>query len=123
MSFPEHFADFVISSAVLHFADGDDQFQAMLDGTWRVLKPAVFCFAASRLRFGMEDQVQRIAGRRFALPDGSDRYLVDETLLLRLTEDLDGQLADPLKTTVVQKQRSMTTWVVRKNRPIAARSF
>ena len=50
MSFPDAFADFVISSAVLHFADGDDQFQAMLDGTWRVLKPAVFCFAASRLR-------------------------------------------------------------------------
>jgi len=119
MSFPDAFADFVISSAVLHFADGDDQFQAMLQGTWRVLKPGglLFCRLASSI--GMEDQVQRIAGRRFLLPDGSERYLVDQALLLKLTEDLGGQLADPLKTTVVQKQRSMTTWVVRKNRPTA----
>ena len=28
---------------------------------------------------------------------------------------LAGQLLDPIKTTVVQDQRSMTTWVVRKN--------
>jgi len=30
------------------------------------------------------------------------------------TRALGGQLLDPLKTTVVQDQRSMTTWVVRK---------
>ena len=59
--------------------------------------------------------MHRVAGRRFQLPDGSERYLVDEALLLRLTGELGGQLADPLKTTVVQNQRSMTTWVVRKN--------
>jgi tellurite methyltransferase len=115
MSFPDAFADLVISSAVLHFASGDDQFRAMLHGTWRVLKPGglLFCRLASSI--GTENQVQRIAGRRFRLPDGSERYLVDEALLLKLTEQLGGQLADPLKTTVVQNQRSMTTWIVRKN--------
>ena len=49
------------------------------------------------------------------LPDGSERYLVDEAMLLRLTVELGGQLMDPLKTTVVQSQRSMTTWVMRKH--------
>jgi len=63
----------------------------------------------------MERQVRQIGGRRFWLPDGSERYLVDEALLMRLTEELGGRLADPLKTTIVQNQRSMTTWVVRKN--------
>ena len=48
------------------------------------------------------------------LPDGSERYLVDEALLLTLTDQLGGRLGDPLKTTVVQDQRSMTTWIVRK---------
>jgi tellurite methyltransferase len=115
MSFPDGFADFVISSAVLHFASGDDHFRAMLRGTWRVLKPGglLFCRLASSI--GIENQVQRIAGRRFHLPDGSERYLVDEPLLLELTGDLSGQLEDPLKTTVVQNQRSMTTWMVRKH--------
>jgi tellurite methyltransferase len=115
MSFPEKFADVVICSAVLHFARSDDHFLAMLQGAWRALKPGglLFCRLASSI--GMESQIQRIAGRRFQLPDGSDRYLVDEALLLDLTEELGGELADPLKTTVVQNQRSMTTWIVRKN--------
>jgi tellurite methyltransferase len=63
----------------------------------------------------MENQIHRIAGRRFQLPDGSERYLVDEVLLLKLTEELGGQMVDPLKTTVVQNQRSMSTWILRKN--------
>jgi len=49
------------------------------------------------------------------LPDGSERYLADEALLVGLTKELGGELLDPLRTTVVQNQRSMTTWVVRKN--------
>jgi SAM-dependent methyltransferase len=114
-TFPDAFADVVLSSAVLHFAGSDDQFGAMLRGTWRVLKPGglLFCRLASSI--GMEHQVRRVAGRRFQLPDGSERYLVDEALLLRLTSEIGGQLADPLKTTVVQNQRCMTTWMVRKN--------
>ena len=55
-----------------------------------------------------------IAGRRCRLPDGSDRYLVDAALLMQLTRDLGGELLDPLKTTIVQSQRCMTTWVMRK---------
>jgi tellurite methyltransferase len=114
MTFPDSFADVVLSSAVLHFARDDEQFRAMMRDTWRVLKPGglLFCRLASSI--GMEQRVKRIAGRRFTLPDGSDRYLVDEALLSDLTQRLGGQLLDPLKTTIVQNQRCMTTWVVRK---------
>jgi SAM-dependent methyltransferase len=113
-SFPDSFADVVISSAVLHFARDDRHFAAMLNGTWRVLKPGGLFFCRLASSIGIESQVARVAGRRFLLPDGSERYLVDEALLLRLTSDLGGSLLDPLKTTVVQNQRSMTTWVMRK---------
>jgi len=115
LSFPEHFADVVLSSAVLHFARDDQQFDAMLRGTWRVLRPGglLFCRLASSI--GMEQQVKPIGGRRHRLPDGTERYLVDEAFLIRLTGELGGELLDPLKTTVVQNQRCMTTWVVRKN--------
>jgi hypothetical protein len=58
--------------------------------------------------------VEGPAGRRYRSPDGSVRYLVDEALLMAETERLDGVLADPIKTTVVQDMRAMTTWVVRK---------
>ena len=113
-SFADGFADVVLSSAVLHFARDDEQFHAMLRGSWRVLKPGGMFFCRLASEIGMEGRFQRIAGRRFRLLDGSDRYLVDEPLLLRLTEDFGGQLLDPLKTSVVQGQRCMTTWVVRK---------
>ncbi len=115
MSFPDAFADFVISSAVLHFARDDIQFRNMLHGTWRVLKPGgiLFCRLASSI--GIEHQLQPIAGRRFQLPDGSERYLVDEALLTQAANDLNARMIDPLKTTVVQNERSMTTWVLRRN--------
>jgi tellurite methyltransferase len=115
MSFPGAFADVTISSAVFHFARDDDHFRAMLHGAWRVLKPSGLFFCRLASSIGIENQIQRKEGRRFRLPDGSDRYLVDAALLSNLTAELGGQLVDPLKTTVVQNQRSMTTWVVRKN--------
>jgi len=114
-SFQEGFADVVISSAVLHFARDDDDFNSMLRGSWRVSKPGGLFFCRLASSIGLEQQIQPIGGRRFLVPDGSERYLVDEPLLMRLTEELGGRLVDPLKTTVVQNQRSMTTWVVRKD--------
>jgi SAM-dependent methyltransferase len=115
MSFPYACADVVISSAVLHFARDEEQFLAMLRGSWRVLTPRGLFFCRLASSIGVEGQVKRLLGRRFLLPDGSERYLVDEALLLGLTEELGGDLQDPLKTTVVQNQRAMTTWVLRKD--------
>jgi SAM-dependent methyltransferase len=114
MTFPDAFADVVLASAVLHFARDDRQFEAMVKDMWRVLKPGglLFCRLASTI--GMETRVRRTSGRRFLLPDGTERYLVDEAMLVELTQKLGGMLLDPLKTTIVQNQRCMTTWVVRK---------
>ena len=73
------------------------------------------CSSAGSLRLsGLADRVRAIGNGRYRLPDGSDRYLVDEPSLLEWTARLGGELADPIKTTVVQDQRAMTTWVVRK---------
>jgi SAM-dependent methyltransferase len=115
MSFADGFADVVISNALLHFARDDQQFQAMLQGTWRVLKGGGLLFCRMASSIGIERQIRRIAGRRFELPDGSERYLVDEGILAQAAKDLGGRMIDPLKTTVVQNERAMTTWVLRKN--------
>lgn len=114
-SFPSAFADVVLSNAVLHFAREDGHFRAMLQGTWRALLPGglLFCRLASSI--GMEQRIERVGEGRFLLPDGSERYLVNEALLVKLTAELGGQMLDPLKTTIVQNQRCMTTWVVGKN--------
>lgn len=114
MSFPDAFADAVICSTVLHFARDDNHFGAMLDGTWRVLRPGGVFFSRLASSIGMEPRMRQVEGRRCLLPDGTERYLVDEALLLEHTRRLGATLLDPIKTTVVQDQRCMTTWVMRK---------
>jgi SAM-dependent methyltransferase len=114
MTFPDSFADCVLSNAVLHFARDDNQFDAMLTSMWRVLRPGGVLFARLASSIGMEGRVRQLDGRRHILPDGSTRYLVDEALLVSKTSELRGELLDPLKTTIVQDQRCMTTWVLRK---------
>jgi 2-polyprenyl-3-methyl-5-hydroxy-6-metoxy-1,4-benzoquinol methylase len=111
MSFASEFADVVISSAVLHFARDTNHFQAMLRSTWQCLKPGGMFFCRLASNIGMP-ALQ--AGRPTPLPDGSVRYLVSEEILHNATKELGGELLDPLKTTVVQNQRCMTTWVLRK---------
>ena len=106
--------DAIVSSAVLHFARDEEQFTAMVNEMWRLLRSGGLFFCRLASTIGMEDRMQPLGGRRFALPDGSERYLVDEALLLALTKRLGGILVDPLKTTIVQDQRCMTTWVVGK---------
>jgi tellurite methyltransferase len=110
-SFPPASFDVVLSSAVLHFARDDAQFDAMVAAMWRVLKPGglLFCRLASSI--GLQG-ARPLGNNRFLLPDGSERYLVSADRLLAKTRDLGGTLLDPLKTTVVQDQRSMTTWVL-----------
>jgi tellurite methyltransferase len=114
MSFPDRSVDFVISSAVLHFARNDEHFEAMLRECWRILSEngIFFCRLASSI--GIESQVRAVGAGRFLLPDGTERYLVTEARLMELTSRLGGELSDPIKTTIVQNQRSMTTWVMRR---------
>ena len=105
--------DAVICSAVLHFARDEQEFATMIEETWRVLAPGGLLFARLATSIGLERHVSSVTGR-VRLPDGSERFLVDERTLLTWTSTLGGTLADPLKTTNVQNRRCMTTWVVEK---------
>jgi tellurite methyltransferase len=105
--------DAVICSAVLHFARDEQEFAAMLGELWRVLAPGGLFFARLATSIGLERRLPSSTGR-MQLPDGSERFLVDERTLLDWTSALGGKLADPLKTTNVQNTRCMTTWVMEK---------
>ena len=114
MSFPNATFDVVISSAVMHFARDEAHWTAMLDEMWRVLKPGGLFFARLATTIGHEANVVLIGGRRYTLPDGSTRFLVDEEFIMTAAQRVGGTLEDPLKTSVVQGLRSMMTWVMRK---------
>lgn len=114
LPWPDAHFDVVISSAVLHFARDDAHFEAMVREMWRVLAPGGMLFARLVSDIGMNAPLHHVEGRHFVLPDGTTRYVVSEAQLMALTDALRGEWLDPLKTTVVQQQRCMTTWVVRR---------
>ena len=112
LPFPDGFSDVVLCNSVLHFARDEDHFLAMLVELWRVLRPGGLLFARLGSSIGMDFPQGR--GELSLLPDGSEWFLVDEERLMDLTAELGAILVDPLKTTVVQDYRCMTTWVLRK---------
>ena len=113
LPWPDASFDVVICSAVLHFAADQQHFDRMVAELWRVLGPDGMLFARLASNIGLESQIGP-GGRRVRLPDGSERFIVDERMLMAWTAQAGGQLLDPIKTTVVQAQRCMTTWCVRR---------
>jgi tellurite methyltransferase len=106
--------DLVICSAVLHFARDENHFDAMLRSMFRVLKPGGYFFARLASDIGIETLVKPLGNSRYLLPDGSERFLVNEKTLLKYTAEF-GALYEPVKTTNVQNLRCMTTWCVQKS--------
>ncbi len=113
--FPSEHFDWVISSAVLHFAESQEHFDKMLKEMWRVLKPNGILFARLASSIGIEDKIVAVGNGRYKIPDGSERFLVNEKILISKTEGLGGELIEPIKTTNVQNLRCMTTLVLQKN--------
>ena len=109
---PDSFADVVLCSSVLHFARDRRHFLAMLNELWRTLKPDGLLFIRLGSRIGMD--FPPVREDIYRTGDGSEWFLVDEATLLKLTGQWNATLIDPLKTTIVQSHRCMTTWVLRK---------
>jgi tellurite methyltransferase len=114
MPFPDNHFDCVISNAVLHFAENKLQFDRMMREMWRVLKPNGMFFARLASSIGIEHLITATENGRYLLPDESERFLVDEDLLIKTTENLGGNFLEPIKTTNVQNLRCMTTWILYK---------
>ncbi|GAA3970693.1 class I SAM-dependent methyltransferase [Mucilaginibacter dorajii] len=114
LSYSDNLFDLVICSAVLHFAANEQHFDSMVRSLWRVLKSGGYFFARLASDIGIEDLVQPSGSSRYLLPDGSERFLVNEQTLLRYGYELKGILYEPIKTTNVQNLRCMTTWCLQK---------
>jgi len=113
MSFETASMDVVISSAVMHFARDEAHWLAMLHEMWRVLAPNGLLFARLATTVAQPALIP-LGGRRYRMPDGEDRFLVDHEMLIEQTNALGATLVDPIRSSVVHGARSMGTWVMRK---------
>lgn len=114
LPFSDEKFDLVISSAVLHFATDAGHFGEMLNSMWRVIRPGGFLFCRLASAIGIGHLVRPSGNGRYLLPDGSQRFLVNQEMLLNFTNRLGATLHEPIKTTNVQNLRAMTTWCLQK---------
>lgn len=115
MPYPNAHFDWITSNAVLHFAKNPAHFEAMIHEMMRVLKPTGILFARLASDIGMGGLVEPLENGWYHLPDGSNRFLVNELKLVEMTRQLNAHFIEPIKTTNVQNLRAMTTWVIQKN--------
>lgn len=106
--------DVVIGSALLHFARDRSHLGAMVEELWRVLAPGGLFFARLASTIGIEGEVEPLGEGRYRLPGGVEWILVDRSALLKWSDRLGGHLIEPIKTTVVDNLRAMTTWCLVK---------
>jgi tellurite methyltransferase len=115
--FPDESFDRVICNAVLHFAEDRGQFDLMLAELWRVLKPRGILFSRLASSIGIKELLVPTRNGRFVMPDGTERFIVDEQMLRDCTVNLGARFLEPIKTTNVENLRCMTTWVLAKDSP------
>ena len=113
LPWPDGRIDAVLCSAVLHFARDEGHFDRMIADMWRVLAPGGFFFARLATSIGFEHVLPARSGW-MRLPDRSERFVVSEEMILNWTVRLNAIQVEPLKTTIVQGQRAMTTWCLLK---------
>ncbi|WP_299821273.1 class I SAM-dependent methyltransferase [uncultured Pontibacter sp.] len=106
--------DVVLCSAVLHFARDEAHFKRMTQELWRVLKPGGMLFCRLSTTIGMEGKLQQAGHRKYQMPHGPVWFLAGEDLLQELILEWQAEKLEPLKTVLVEQERSMTTLVLRK---------
>ncbi|SFG03687.1 class I SAM-dependent methyltransferase [Pontibacter chinhatensis] len=114
MPYEDNSFDVVLCSAVLHFAKDEAHFRSMVQELWRVLKPEGLLFCRFSTTIGMEGKLQQVSPQKYKMPHGPVWFLPDEALLRELIYTLQAEMLEPLKTVLVEHERSMTTLVMRK---------
>jgi len=112
--FPTNHFDFVISCAVLHFAESRTHFIQLFEETIRVLKPNGIFWFRMTTKHTLEAYAQHLHDDIYALPDGSTRYLLDLAVLRGLMEKHHLAFVDPFKTVNVADLRTMCVGVLQK---------
>jgi SAM-dependent methyltransferase len=104
----------VICSAVLHFAKGEAHFWEMIQELSRVLKPGGILWFRMTTGFGgVLEQSEDLGEGKYLLPDGSERFVLQQKQLDKILE-LGFQFLEAPKTVLVLGQREMGVFVLEK---------
>ncbi len=106
--------DAVICSAVLHFAKGEAHFWKMMEELLRVLKPGgIIWFRMCTGLGGILNESKELESGRHLLPDGSERFVLQQTHLDQLLK-MGLTFLELPKTVLVLGQREMGVFLMQK---------
>jgi SAM-dependent methyltransferase len=106
--------DAVICSAVLHFAKGEAHFWEMMQELFRVLKPGGILWFRMCTGFGgILEQSTELGDGRYLLPDGSERFVLQQKHLDKILK-MGFRFLEAPKTVLVLGQREMGVFVLEK---------
>jgi len=106
--------DFIISNAVLHFAESRKHFIQLFEAMIHLLNPQGILWIRMCAKHTIESYAQHLEDDIYDLPDGSTRYLLDLNVLSQLQQKHHLHLLDPFKTLNVSNLRTMSTIVLQK---------
>ncbi|RZS95961.1 methyltransferase domain-containing protein [Cecembia calidifontis] len=107
--------DALISSAVLHFARSETHFFQMMDEMMRILKPGGIFFLRMCTDAGnILANSPHLGEGVYLLPDGSERFVLTSKLENEIMDRYALEYIEPAKSVLVQGQRSMGVFVLRK---------
>jgi SAM-dependent methyltransferase len=107
--------DAIISSAVLHFATSETHFLKMMEEMMRVLKPGgIFFLRMTTGQGNMQEKSPHLGDGVYLLPDGSERFLLTESLEKEIVSKYKFKYLEPAKSVLVHGQRAMGVFVWEK---------
>ncbi len=114
MLFPDKAFKIVICSAVLHFANNEQHFDAMLNELTRVTAGGGYLFIRATTTRGLSPaSYQTIGNGRFYLADGSERFLMTDAHISKLLA-MGWEAVEPIKSVLVEDYRSMLVAILRR---------
>lgn len=105
--------DFIICNAVLHFSVNHEHFNKVFQKLVSLLNDDGILFIRMTSDIGISTQ-KELSDGVFHLKDGSTRYLITRAEIASICEQHQLTLIDPVKTTLVEDLRAMTTIVLKK---------
>ena len=103
--------DHVLCCAVLHFAKSEDEFTQMLNELLRVLKPGGSLLIRMASNIGLDGNAPTIVYKENG---HSGTYYLTRERIDEILKSSELELLEPVKSTNVQDDRSMTTLVLGK---------
>jgi ubiquinone/menaquinone biosynthesis C-methylase UbiE len=104
--------DVLLSSAVMHFALNTAHFFTMLSEQMRVLKKGgIFWLRMCTDAGGCISLGESLGQGRYRLPDGTDRFVINEELTQTMVRQYKFEALEPPKSVLVHGQRAMGAFV------------